>query len=213
MIVSGQHIGVADQIKKGEVNTVIVYIGANDYAPFITGSGYDAIYNGTLSEADSIKKRNDIISDIKTSLEVLENAGDVEIILVAIPHWSNNFGISLAFPIPERRKYVVTAVTDTNKAIKELAQEHNIPVIDPNDFYTKITGENNGSIVVGGIKLERLLINNDPKNMFLDDGIHPGTVINMLFANEVISTLNSSFGKNFREFTDEEILKISGINR
>jgi hypothetical protein len=213
MIVSGQHIGVAEQIKSGEVNTAIIYIGANDYAPFITEDGYNALYEGTLTDAQIIEKRNNIVADIKTAVDVLQNAGEVKIIIVAIPHWSNNFGISLIFPIPERRKHVVEAVTDTNNEIKKMAVEYGIPVIDPNEFYTKITAENNGSVKIGNIRLERLLINNDPKNMFLDDGIHTGTALNALFANEVIDSLNRSLGTNLSTFTPEEIIKVSGLDR
>src|SRR5690606_9197935 len=32
MITSGQHIGVAEQVRQGKVNLVILYIGANDFA-------------------------------------------------------------------------------------------------------------------------------------------------------------------------------------
>lgn len=213
MIESGQHIGVAEQVRAGEVNVVVMYIGANDYAPFITADGYEAIYNGTLTESQVIEKQNQILADIKTAIDVIQSAGEVKILIVQIPHWSNNFGVSLAFPVPEHRRRVTEAVNKTNEEIKTLADQYAIPTLDPNEFYKKQTQSHNGSIVVGGVKLERLLINNDSRNMFLDDGIHPGTVLNALFANEVMTKLNFHFGTHMLNLTDQEILQIAGINQ
>lgn len=211
MIESGQHIGVAEQIKSGEVNTVVIYIGANDYAPFVTDNGYNAIYEGRLTEAQIIRKRNEIVADIKTAIDVLQAAGEVKIVLVTIPHWSNNFGVALAFPLPEGRRRVLQAVSDTNAEITALASNYSIPVLDPNTFYANLTSDTNGSIYVGDIKLERLLINNDPKNMFLDDGIHPGTVLNALFANELIRVLSTAYGVSITPLSTDEILGIVGL--
>jgi lysophospholipase L1-like esterase len=211
MIASGQHIGVAQQVKKGEVNVVIIYIGANDFAPFVTADGYEAIYNGQLTEADLIAKRNGIVANIKTAIDVIQNSGDAKIALVQIPNWGNNFGVSLAFPNPEQRARVNQELAATNAELSALAALYMIPTLDPNIWYQENIRENGGKVAIGDTRLERLLITNDPRNMFLDDGVHPGTAMNALFANEIIKTLNINFGTGINQLSDEEILKISGI--
>lgn len=85
MIESGQHIGLAEQVKNGQVNVVVIYIGANDFSPYITEDGYEAIYNETLSEAQIESKINRFIADVTTAINVIQAAGETQIILVTVP--------------------------------------------------------------------------------------------------------------------------------
>lgn len=214
MIESGQHIGLAEQIKNGEVNVAVVFIGANDFGPYITHDGYEAIYSGSLTEAQITDKKNKIIADIKTALETLQHAGNVRIILVLIPDWGQHTGIQAAFPFPDQRNRVSTVISETNAELRKLAEEKKTAVIDPNAFLTDLPREEKGSrIEVGGVALERLVIDNNPRNMYVDDGVHLGTVMNGLFANEVIRVLNTQIANTVRPLSEEEILETAGISQ
>lgn len=212
MIASGQHIGLAEQVKKGEVNVVIISIGANDYAPYITADGYEAIYNGELTPAQLIAKRNDIVANIKTAIDTIQTAGNPKILLVQIPDWGNNLGVHMVFPLPENRQRVTNVITAANNDLKALAEQYKIATIDPNRFYTDIIKKQQaGKMQVDSVSMERLLLTNDPKNLFLSDGIHPGTVLNGLFANRIIETLNTQYGTSIKPLSEKEIVKIAGL--
>ncbi len=208
---NGQLEGLAEQVKNGEVNVVIISIGANDYAPFITPDGYDAHYNGSLSSIDILRKRNTIVSDITTAIEILNRAGDVTILIALIPDWGNHLGVRIAFPLPEPRKRVADAILDTNNAIKRVAADYGIVTIDPNDYYKKVFSESISEIVVGGERFTAIIPGDDPHSLFLEDGTHAGTVLNGLFANEVIAGLNQALNGTIRPFSEQEILDHAGL--
>ncbi len=212
MIENGHHIRVAEQIKKGEVNAVVIFIGANEYAPINVDQGYDKIYNRELTSAQLIAKKNRIVSDIKSAIEVLQEAGDARILLVTIPDWRNSFVVSLAFPDPDGRERVSEEIAKVNQELIRMAENKGVTVLDISEFYRSLPKTKDGlSVQVGNVKLERLLINNDPRNMFLEDGVHAGTVMNGLFANAVIEKMNSSFGTQIKPLSNKEILSAAGI--
>lgn len=208
MLESGQDTGVVDLVKSGDVNLVIIYIGANDFSPYITNDGYQQIYDGSLTDKQILRKSNSIVAGIVTAIEQIEKAGDTKIILVLLPDWGNHMGIQIAFPIPDQRNRVTTVITSINEKLKVIALEKGIPVIDPNKIY--LDSRNNG-MNIGSITMEHYIFNNNPKSIFLDDAIHTGTVMNSLFANKIIETLNGSYGANIAKFSDDEILEIANI--
>ncbi len=213
MIESGQHIGLAQQVKNGEVNVVVIYIGANDFSPYITEDGYEAIYNETLSEAQIERKINRFIADVTTAINVIQAAGDVQILLVTIPDWGNHIGIKLAFPLPYKRILVKRVIDETNQRLEKVALEKGIPTVDPNVFFAELTKETPSSKpIIGGTNLEFLYLNNSPENVFLSDGVHTGTAMNGLFANYLLQVLNPYLSTPISPLTDEEILKISGLD-
>jgi len=215
MIASGQHIGLADQVKNGEVNVVIIYIGANDFAPYLTPDGYDTIYEGRVSDAAVIEKAQHIVADITTAIDTLRVADPkVRILLVKIPNWDRHLGVQIGFPIPEKRERVTKAIHMTNDELEFIATRRNIPTIDPNQFYEELRKSSpDGKIHVGDVILERLLLNNDPKNQFLDDGVHPGTIMNALFANYLMRNLNQYTGTKLKPFSEDEILNFVGLGK
>lgn len=212
MIESGQHIGLAQQVKEGKVNLVIISIGANDYAPYLTEDGYEYIYEGALSAADGINKRNKLVANIKTAIDTIQTAGKPKILLILIPDWGQNLGIQVVFPLPQQRQQVTTTITDTNNDLILLAKHYNITTINPNTFYREtIQKQQKGKLHVDSVTMERLLLTNDPKNMFLSDGIHLGTILNGLFTNKIISVLNTQYGTKIDILSEKEIIEIAGL--
>jgi len=211
MLESGQHIGVADQIRQGKVNVVIIFIGANDFAPYITPNGYDAIYYSKLSEPEKKSKINRIIADIKTAIYTFKDAGDVRILLIKIPDWGNHPGVQVAYPFPDQRSQVSEVINQTNTEIDKVAAEENLAALDPNDFYNNLPKNTDGKVVVDGVALERLLLNNNPLNFYLNDGVHTGTVVNGFLANAIIEKLNPMLSNPIHALSEHEIRTAAGL--
>lgn len=212
LIESGQHTGAAEQIKAGKVNVVIVFIGALDFAPFYPHEHYESIYNGNLSNAGQKSIIHHTMADIKTIVYTLKDAGDVRIVLVKIPDWSNHLGVKVAFPFPQQRLLVTQVVNETNEEIEEFAQEENLLTVDPNAVYKHLfQKDDNGKFTVDGVPIERVMINNNPDNFYLDDGVHTGTVVNGFFANAIIDSLNKTQTKKIKPFSEKEIREAAGL--
>jgi lysophospholipase L1-like esterase len=211
MLESGQHTGLAEQVKRGEVNLVIIYIGANDFAPYITSDGYDAIYNGTISEAALLQKQNRLVADITTAVDTIRQARKCRILLVKIPDWGNLFGLRVAFPISEQRKRVSESIAAVNSELDELAEKRGIATLDPNQFYEEVFRSGGAEITVGTKKLNAILPSDDPTSVFLEDGVHSGTILNGLFANFMMREMNGKLGTSYRLFSEDELFSIAGL--
>jgi len=212
MIASGQHVGLAEQVKNGEVNVVVIYIGANDFAPYQKENGYGAIYNGVLTDAQLELKENLIVAHIQTAINVIRSDGEVQLFLVSIPDWGKHVGVKFAFPIPQKRILVTQSINNTNMKLRKLATERNAIFIDSNTFYSDLPkNTSTGKIVIGDTELEVLQLNNSPENVFLRDGVHTGTAFNGLFANYMLAHINSYLTEEIVPLSNEEILEISGI--
>lgn len=212
MIESDHPSGVAQQIKEGKVNVVVIFIGANDFAPYILPDGYDAIYNEQLSESAKKRKVNRVVADIKTAVYTIKDAGDARILLVKIPDWGQHVGVQVAFPFPDQRAEVSAVINDVNQELDKLAQDENLLTLDPNAFYSDLVYKNeNKKTTIDGVTLERLLLNNNPKNFYLEDGVHTGTVVNGLLANEILKKINVMIDNDVPLLTQKEIRQTAGL--
>lgn len=212
MIDQGQHTKLAEYVKSGQVNTVIIFIGANDYAPFLYDNAYAAIYNGDMKEPEIIEKRNTIVAHIKTAVETLKRSGNPRIFVVTIPDWGDNTAVKIAFPLPHQRLRVTDAIRETNNDIMEMAHSEEVAVIDIQEFYRNLrTSENGYKVTVGDITLDQYIPQNNPRSSFLRDGIHTGTVVNGLLANYILSALNPHLSRPVELLSDEEILKRASL--
>jgi phospholipase/lecithinase/hemolysin len=212
MIESGQNTGAAQQIKEGKANVAVIFIGAIDFAPYLTDQGYEHLYNGELSDPAKKSKVNRIIADIKTAVYTLKDAGNVRILLVKIPDWGNHLGVQVAFPFPDQREQVSDVIDDANSEIDKLAQDENLLTLDPNALYKELIYESsNGKMKVDGVTIERLILNNDPKNFYLEDGVHTGTVVNGFLANAIIAKVNMMISNDIKPFSQKEIRSAAGL--
>jgi len=213
MIDQGQHTGLAEYVKKGEVNTIIIYVGANDFAPYLYDNAYSAIYNEEMNRDQIIQKENDIVANIQTAVETVQNAGEVQIFLVTIPDWGNHTAVKIGFPLPYKRYLVTQVINETNTKLTLMAEEYNVHVIETNDFYQKLRGNDTDyQVKVGDVILDQYIGQNNPRNLFLSDGIHPGTVLNSLFANYLIDHINRYITSPIKPLTTDEILRVAGLH-
>lgn len=211
MLESGQDVGVAKQVREGKVNLVIIAIGANDYAPYITPDGYDAIYNGSVTDEQLLRKNNRVVADIKTAIDTIRRRGNVPILLIKIPDWGKHLGIKVAFPLPDRRQRVSEAITAVNNNLQKIAEERGIRTLDPNAFYDAQFVGREEDLAVGDVKLNAFLPGDDPHSLFLEDGVHLGTLGNGLYANFIIAALRQYYALPIRPFSASELQSIAGL--
>jgi lysophospholipase L1-like esterase len=212
MIENEHHISVAEQIKQGKVNVVVIFIGANDFAPYILDDGYQAMYNGQLSEPAKKRKINRIVADIKTAVYTIKDAGDVRVLLVKVPDWGQHVGVQVAFPFPDQRSDVTAVIQDVNAELDKLANDEGLLTVDPNALYQDLVYRNeDNKMRVDGVTIERLLLNNNPKNFYLEDGVHTGTVVNGFLANAILEKVNTMIDNDIRLLSEKEIREAAGL--
>lgn len=212
VVETGQHTGLADQIKDGRVNYVVIYIGANDFAPY-TSNGYPALYSESLNDEQIAEKINSIVVDIRTTIETLQSAGEVSILLLKIPDWGNRYSIQQNYPDESSRERVTTAIETVNEKLAELAEEKNLMIADPNDFYTNLIDDSNDNLIkIGEVELIRDTPSHNPTSEYLSDDIHFGTIMNGLFANFIISKLEQIGSEEIGKFEVNELAEIAGIS-
>lgn len=211
IILSGQDTGLAEQIKSGKVNVVIIYVGANDFVPY-RPNGYREIYNGSLSDEQIQEKVDTALAQIRTTTRVVKQAGADAIIIVTVPDWGRHLAVQVAFPNPIKRARVTDTVNEINKGIELIAGQTGATTLDSTEFFRDLTKDSNGSeVTIGGATFNRILPSNTSWSLFLDDAIHPGTVVNGFFANAIIEHLNSNYGTSIKPLTPLEIFKTAGF--
>ena len=207
---TGQATGLAQQVAAGEVNTVVLYAGANDFA--IWNGAYAKIYNGTLADKTLEDHVNTIVSSIATAIDTVRAAGPVNMIVTNLAG-----AASSQFPDPAKRQLVTNAVASVNAGIQSainarpgvaLVDFHNAasdPVVSSRIVVT------NGNLMVAGQGISLQINGDEPHHALLSDG-HAGTVIGCLLANYIfVKPLDSQFGQNIAPFSDQECLTYAGI--
>jgi hypothetical protein len=67
------------------------------------------------------------------------------------------------------------------------------------------------SLSVGDVKLNAFLPGDDPHSLFLEDGVHLGTLGNGLYANFIINALRQYYALPIRPFSHAELTAIAGL--
>ena len=212
VLVNMQPEGLAAQIKDGQVNVAIVYIGANDFAPYNFTDGYLPIYNGTIHGDALAQKIDTVTTNIETIVSVIKRAGNVHVFLVTVPDWNVSIQMQVGFYDQTRRARVSDAVAAINKKLLVFAKQQAIPIIDINAFYRQqLSRAPLGSIAVGSEQITLLVPGDEPHHTMLSDAVHPGTIVNGLFASYVIHSINESLNTNLAPLTADEILSNAGL--
>ncbi len=214
LIQMGQHTGVAEQIARGDVTFVVIFIGANDFSPVI-GSTYTRIYDGRLSDERLQKKIQDAIDAVTLATDTVLDAGAMGVAVFLFPHWNLDPAMELRFPDDAGRQRVEDAIDAVNEGIKAMAAERNILLIDPNEYVRELMSQldENGMLNVDGELLDFRNPGNEPHHARLaDKSGHAGTILSGLMANEyVLKPLNAAYGTDIPLLTVEEILTVAGI--
>ena len=131
LIQSGQHTGLADQIRAGEVTFVFISVGTNDFSPHFM-SGYDDIYSGKMSDAEVNAKVDTAISNMTEAVTTVKAAGAKGVMMMTFPQWEIHPAIVKQFPNAAGRKRVFNAIEKINRGLIQMGKEQGIVVLDQN---------------------------------------------------------------------------------
>jgi lysophospholipase L1-like esterase len=202
LIATGQHTGLAAQVRSGEVGLVWVFIGGNDFInAFKSRQPLDAL-RSLLPRA---------MANYRTVWQTMLDASpDVRLVLVTVPDIRNL--PEFAGPLREGKiplevaDAFTTAIERYNSQIRWLALGNRRVALQDLDLGVKIANAVSLDYTPGaGVRLDRRIASNDPRHFFLADTRHPGTIGQALLAQMFIDTVNARFRFGIAPLTDPEI--------
>ena len=204
LISEGQHTGLADQVAQGKVTLAYLGIGSNDF-----GFAYLSIYAGLTTGAALDALIDDVAANVTKAVDEVTARGPVKLVIGNIPDYGIAPTLRLLFSDPARRQRVTDATSRANAKIAALADARGIPIVDLFSFANTIF-VSEGQLVVGGVNIA-LASGDDPRNLFLSDGIHPGSVAQGLIGNAFLEAIRAAYGSTVTARSDQEILRDAGI--
>jgi lysophospholipase L1-like esterase len=206
LIATGQHVGLAAQVARGEVSLVVVAIGGNDFInamktpdPVATFQevGRRAEANLALAVATVLRAHQDVKMVISTVADIRD-----------LPE----FRVPLkAGRLPRASADAATAtIRRYNARIRALAAGQ--PRVAVLDFFLvsqasdRISPE---SLPVAGHSIARSGPSDAPDHLFLGDVRHLGTVGQGLLAELVVATINAKFAAGVPPLTQREIFEFA----
>jgi len=209
--VGSQATGLAPAITAGQVDTVFVGIGSNDY--FVrNGLGFFPPESFALDDTGYQDWEDALINEILGAVDTLLGAGDPKILLAMIPPGTAG---------GEDTQEMLDAINHANSRLVTGAEARNIGIVDlfawQNDP-SRYDAE--GNLLIGDlvIDLEAYVGDGGPgqnaEKFGADVYLHPNTAPSALIANEVLAAMNMNeyYETNIPLLTDDEIVAISGYS-
>jgi GDSL-like Lipase/Acylhydrolase len=217
VVETGQAAGLAQQVAAGKINTVVLYVGANDFA--IWNNTYASVYDGVLA-GQSLKDYIDsILTSVTIAIDTVRATKAVNIIVANLQDRGQSPGFIANFPDPAKRQAVTRAIIAVNVGIENVVRAR--PHVALVDLYNYVDSPAykwrinlaRGTVSVGREQISFTTPDDEPHHAMLSDDEHSGAVVQCLLANYIlIDPLNSKFGQRIRPFTDEECLAHAGIS-
>jgi len=215
MIATGQHTGVAEQVRQGKISNVLIQIGINDF--YYSGI-LVKIYDGTISPAEQQTWIDGRVANIRQAIRTVKSAGNARVLLAATQDYvTHNIVPEMLInaPDPVGRQRIVDAHAQLNQRLMQIAVEEGATFFDFNAAFKNKLNQlvtPNNVLVIGGEQIDLNTRGNEPHHGLLDDAyVHPGTVLAAVMANTYIEELNAVYGTTMPLFSDDEILRIAGI--
>jgi lysophospholipase L1-like esterase len=213
-------------IEQQRVDTVIISVGGNDFTyhtkifPAFEGGELREDPNAPVDQAFTDNVANSILS----AVDRLNEAGDVDIIMAAVPK------------IPIQNPDEMAGVDAVNALLAAAAPTKGFVFFDSQEWSRtgpKVDPET-GNIVIAGVQVpfasvasrddigpegDGLFCNfegdcplDSHANFFIsEDGIHLNTLMQGQLANEYINILNDEFGRDVEPIGDVELLQLVGV--
>jgi hypothetical protein len=216
LLSQGQHTGLAAQIGPLAIEHTSLAIGANDFSP--GGSAYFSIYWGLWSQAQRQAYVNSVAANIAAAMDAVLAEG-VNFILLNVPDYGVTPVARQFYPNASRRENVTAVINKLNAILHNLAEEREIVLIDTAAMATAIFGTNfdlNEILLLGNVPIylweSDTSGNTNPQAAFVDDGVHPHTTLQGIFANVFLEAMNTGYGANVPLLSEQEILSHAGLS-
>jgi len=214
-ISQGQHTGLAGGVVRG-VTHAIVFIGNNDFRPGLDNSyPYDAIYNAVWTPQQIEAHLDDSIADLGTLITPLENAGYRIAVANALDFGSTPL-VELVYSDPIKRDRVTAVLEDFSDRVRQLAEDRHLTFVDLFGFGKAAFGPNTAprsTLLVGNvaINLNGFTSQFGTTAGFVEDGIHPHSVLQGIIANLWLAALDQHLGACVAPFTEAQLLAHNGL--
>lgn len=208
----GQANGLAVEIAAARaqgapIGAVVIWAGANDFAPYANGR-YNDICTGALAGsalATWIAQTTDYIAQAVDIIRAAEPT--MRLLIATIP--DVNFSPSAnGCGDPNGPARVTAAIIAANAQIASIIQEAEAATLDAAAILTRLPG--NAQQIVnasgGAFNLTLFGVGDNPINGILGDGIHSGTILNCITANEVIDAFNLRYTLGLPRITPAQCL-------
>jgi lysophospholipase L1-like esterase len=206
MIADGQLAGLAAQVASGKVDLAFVFIGGNDFRDVFTSSD-------PLSGLGTVTPQ--AVTNVFTAVgTLLASSPEVDVVVATVPRVSvlpEVRGAIAAGQLPQALADGVDVAIDAfNQQLRALAAASpRVALADVDGLVNSIFAP--ASFSVGGVTIDRNTPSNDPRSLWLADGIHAGTVGQGLLANLFVNAANEEFHTHIRPLRAREILKNAGL--
>lgn len=218
MISQGQHLGLAGGASEASLTHAVLMIGANDFRPIpLPGFAYFNIYWGLWSSAQRQNYVNTIAGRIALALDTLLET-ETRVILATVPDYGVTPIARAFFTNPQRRQNVTAVIASLNGTLAALAESREIVLVEVAALSTAIFGTNfdiNASVPIGGVPIlldaSDTAGNTNPAAGFVDDGIHPHTTLQGLFANLMLVAIGVGSADPPPLFSETELLGHAGL--
>lgn len=209
LIDQGQHIGLADQVRRGQVQVAVLFIGGNDFLlKVLAAPDPEAALATVVPEA---------VTNVTTALDtVLAASPDVRVVLVTVPSVELLPIVRVLAFDPQSAALVAAvggAVEQYNDQLRALAGVDSRVAIADFAAQTMRLATNPNPLTVGGVTIDATIPGNGFRQAFVADGIHIGTVVQGLLANLIVATMNESFGTRIRPLSEREIIRFARTAR
>jgi hypothetical protein len=206
MIATGQHVGLAAQVARGEVGLVVVFIGGNDFI-------------NAMNAPDPRAALQEVGPRAQATLEcavavILKAHPEVKVVLITVPDIRElpEFREPLnAGHLPHAFSDAATAtIRRYNASIWALAVRQPRVVVLDFALVARISElVCPESIQVAGHPIVRSDPRDDPDHLFLGDVRHLGTVGQGLLAEQFVATINAKFNAGVAPQSEQEILEFA----
>lgn len=213
-LATGQHTGLAEGVSTRGVSHVVALIGTNDFSPW--SGAYDEIYDGLWGPVEINAWVTSRVANLSSLVELPAAAGAL-LVLTSVFDASAMPFVSSGFPDPALRERVTATLADLAGRARDLAQDRRLTYFDMFGLGQAIFGTNaapRATFWIGNVPVD-LTIAGDAGTQdagFVDDGIHPHTVIQGIFANCMLAALDAAQPTDLTRFSEEEILAHAGLS-
>ena len=209
LLSQGQHTGLAAQINAGQVSHAVLQIGQDDFLP--NGTAYFSIANQQWTAQQITDYSNMVVNNIEQALLTLYKTNAYLVTTNIV-----DYGVTpatQAFYTPTQQQRVTDVIEPINNRLAVLAEKYNVPLIDLNGVTRDLFGDNfapTPSKQVGGNTITNSAgVANT--NAFVDDGIHPHTIVGTQIANLFLTAFNKAYATPVDLFTEQEACAIVGL--
>lgn len=218
-MVQNQLPGLAGQVRRGQVNLVSILIGGNDFLHY--ANGFNAFSPPSLAEVQAglakveARAEDNLTTAVRTIMAASPN---VKVAIATLPDIRTFPAVAMLGGYPPLKPLIDAigpALDKYNARVKALAAEQpgQIAVVDLNALYTSLATATaaTGKLKVGNQTIDARTPSDDPRHLFLADGLHIGTVGQGLVANAFVQAYDSTFGTTIRPLRPAEILRQAKI--